>query len=563
MRFCPACASRFSQDVRFCPTDGQPTQPLPDEPAASADPLLGTVVDGRYRVDRVLGEGGMGVVYAAMHVTLGKRVALKVLRGEMARDDEVVQRFVQEAQACSSIGHANIIDITDFGRLPDGTSYFVMEYLEGQSLTQLIEQGGSMGGDEALGIVEQVASALSAAHGRGIVHRDLKPDNIFLIRRGNQSHFVKVLDFGIAKVGGANSKLTKTGMVFGTPHYMSPEQAAGQTVDARTDIYALGIIMYEMFTGTLPFDGDTFMGILSKHMFEAPPPPRERVAAAQLPAEPIILRCLAKRPEDRYASMDALIGDLRSVDSIAPVAIGRSASQAPPPRNIAGKLATPAVQFRQQGEARAAKTRTGTWIVVGVIMVLLLLGGVGGAAVAIMQPREGESRSAVAEVPRVTSGIAPGAAPAPTPPPALPANGGVPTAAAPPADEVVIEAPRAMITITTVPPGAMVEHEGALIGNTPLNFPRPDSGDSTALTVTLEGYEEARVAVSMHSPESIELQLEEEARSRRSGSRPDGRRSSGSSSTTPEAVTPTPPPTTPPPNMRGPQVTDVVDPWDR
>ena len=354
MRFCPACASRFSQDVRFCPTDGQPTQQLPEEKQENVDPLLGSVVDNRYRVDRVLGEGGMGVVYAAMHVTLGKRVALKVLRGEMARDDEVVKRFVQEAQASSSIGHANIIDITDFGRLPDGTSYFVMEYLEGMSLTQLIEQGGSMGSDEALGIIEQVASALSAAHGRGIIHRDLKPDNIYLVKRGQQNHFVKVLDFGIAKVGGANSKLTKTGMVFGTPYYMSPEQAAGQTIDARTDIYALGIIMYEMFTGQVPFDGDTFMGILSKHMFETPVPPRERVASAQLPAEPIILRCLAKRPEDRYPSMDALIGDLRSVDSIAPVAIGRSASQAPPPRNVAGKIHTPAARFRQSGSQPSA-----------------------------------------------------------------------------------------------------------------------------------------------------------------------------------------------------------------
>ena len=335
--------------MRFCPTDGQPTQQLPEEKQEAVDPLLGSVVDGRYRVDRVIGEGGMGVVYAAMHVTLGKRVALKVLRGEMARDDEVVKRFVQEAQASSSIGHANIIDITDFGRLPDGTSYFVMEYLEGMSLTQLIEQGGSMGSDEALGIIEQVASALSAAHGRGIIHRDLKPDNIYLVKRGQQNHFVKVLDFGIAKVGGANSKLTKTGMVFGTPYYMSPEQAAGQTIDARTDIYALGIIMYEMFTGQVPFDGDTFMGILSKHMFEAPVPPRERVAAAQLPAEPIILRCLAKRPEDRYPSMDALIGDLRAVDSVAPVAIGKSASHAPPPRNVAGKIHTPAGRFRQSG----------------------------------------------------------------------------------------------------------------------------------------------------------------------------------------------------------------------
>ncbi|MBK7776653.1 MAG: serine/threonine protein kinase [Sandaracinaceae bacterium] len=559
MRFCPACASRFSQDVRFCPTDGQPTQQLPDEKQENVDPLLGSVVDGRYRVDRVLGEGGMGVVYAAMHVTLGKRVALKVLRGEMARDDEVVKRFVQEAQASSSIGHANIIDITDFGRLPDGTSYFVMEYLEGQSLTQLIEQGGSMGGDEALGIIEQVASALSAAHGRGIIHRDLKPDNIFLVKRGHQNHFVKVLDFGIAKVGGANSKLTKTGMVFGTPYYMSPEQAAGQTIDARTDIYALGIIMYEMFTGQVPFDGDTFMGILSKHMFEAPVPPRERVAAAQLPAEPIILRCLAKRPEDRYPSMDALIGDLRSVDSIAPVAIGKSASQAPP-RNVAGKIHTPAGRIRQAAATGATGSGAGTgrWVVLGIVMVLLLLGGVAGAAMALMQPRD-EAAGAMAEVPRVTSVAAPDSAPhAPLPAAAATA---VPTpvaAAAPGADEVVLEAPRSMILILTDPTGAMVEHDGALIGNTPLEFPRPDSSASTELAISLSGYEDARVSVSTHSPDRIEVSLSGDASRGRRGSASNTRPTATPSAATPAPVTPAPVPV--PAAVRAP---DVVDPWDR
>jgi serine/threonine-protein kinase len=218
---------------------------------------------------------------------------------------------MQEAQSATSIGHENIIDISDFGRLPDGTVYFVMEYLNGTALNGLIKRGGSIPVAQAVSILKQIASALGAAHQRGIVHRDLKPDNIYLVKRGEDDNFVKVLDFGIAKVGGASNKLTRTGMVFGTPHYMSPEQAAGQSVDARTDIYALGVIMYEMFTGRVPFDADTFMAVLTKHMFEKPSPMTSPNAERQLGAlEQITLRALEKKPENRYQTMHELIEDL-------------------------------------------------------------------------------------------------------------------------------------------------------------------------------------------------------------------------------------------------------------
>src|SRR5688572_17756924 len=270
MRFCPRCGSRYEHE-RFCPEDGAPTEPLPDA-GPHKDALIGTLVDGRYRIDAQIGEGGMGVVYRALHIALNKTLALKVLRGEMAKDAEVVQRFIQEAQAATSIGHENIIDINDFGRLPDGTVYFVMEYLNGLPLNDLIKRGGSIPVGQAVEIIRQIAGALGTAHQRGIIHRDMKPDNVYIVPRGETQNFVKVLDFGIAKVGGASNKLTRTGMVFGTPHYMSPEQAAGQSVDARTDIYALGVIMYEMFTGRVPFDADTFMAVLTKHMFEKPEP---------------------------------------------------------------------------------------------------------------------------------------------------------------------------------------------------------------------------------------------------------------------------------------------------
>src|SRR5688500_5365602 len=329
MRFCPTCGNRYEGEM-YCPEDGIPTQVLPDE-GPKVDPLIGRVLEGRYRIEKQIGEGGMGIVYLARHTVLGKKLAVKVLRGHMAKVEDIGERFIKEARSASEIGHPNIIDITDFGTLPDGTLYFVMELLEGESLTDMIGRGGSIPMQDALKVIVQVASALGAAHARGIVHRDLKPDNIYLLNRRDNPLYVKVLDFGIAKVGGAASKLTKTGVIFGTPHYMAPEQAAGQPVDARTDLYALGVIMYEMFTGKVPFDADTFMGILTKHMFEQPKRPSEIGVGDRLGAlEDIILKALAKKPELRYQSMEELTADLATVSAGGTISIGQRNGIAPP-----------------------------------------------------------------------------------------------------------------------------------------------------------------------------------------------------------------------------------------
>ena len=336
MRVCPQCGNEFEGAIQFCPNDGSPTREAAVAGPPPTDPLIGRVIDGRYRIEKQIGEGGMGVVYLASHTVLQKRLALKVLRGDNSKDAEVVQRFMQEAQAATSIGHENIIDISDFGRLPDGSVYFVMEYLDGQSLAAMIQRGGSVPMADAVHIIKQMASALEGAHARGIVHRDLKPDNVFVISQLKDPLFVKVLDFGVAKVGGGASKLTKTGMVFGTPHYMSPEQAAGHTVDQRTDVYALGVIMYEMFTGKVPFDADTFMGILSKHMFEAPIPPTEVSGAALGAMETVILRALEKTPDDRYQSMTELLTDLDTVAAGGTIQVGGRPGVAPPTNMSAG-----------------------------------------------------------------------------------------------------------------------------------------------------------------------------------------------------------------------------------
>ena len=287
----------------------------PPEPAsASKDPNIGQVFGGKYQIERLLGEGGMGVVYGARHKVIGKKVAIKLLHGDAVKDPEVVERFKTEAQAASSIGNEHIVDITDFAELPDGNTYFVMEFLDGKPVTKLFEELKRVPTQRLVKIARQITQGLGAAHAAGIVHRDLKPDNIFLCKRsGGEVDFVKILDFGIAKVGASTNKLTKAGAVFGTPHYMSPEQASGSPIDQRTDIYALGVILYEGAVGRVPFDADNFMGILTQHMYKAPVPPRALPECpSDLPAglEVIIMRCLRKKPEERYTTMEELGEDL-------------------------------------------------------------------------------------------------------------------------------------------------------------------------------------------------------------------------------------------------------------
>jgi len=306
---CPQCGQHFSADGRFCPFDGEPLRAAPDWDGAS-DPLLGTVVDERYEITTVIGEGGMGIVYAARHCALGKRFALKALRKDLATDREIAARFMQEARTAASVSHPGLVEIIDFGKLPTGQPFFVMELLEGQSLAQLIRRGGPIPAARALDIVRQIADSLGTAHDRSIVHRDLKPDNIHISAGAAGRDHVTIVDFGLAKVIGAN-RLTRAGMVFGTPHYMSPEQAQGDPTDHRADIYALGVVMYEMFTGRVPFEADSYMGVLTKHMYMEPTPPSQLVGIEKLGVlEDIILRCLEKKPEHRYQTLRELRGDL-------------------------------------------------------------------------------------------------------------------------------------------------------------------------------------------------------------------------------------------------------------
>ena len=234
---------------------------------------------GRYTIMKKLGEGGMGAVYLATHNVLEKQVALKVLHGEFARKQDLVERFMQEAKSASRIRHENVIDISDFGATPEGMVFFAMELLKGHDLHDEIARarvaGHLLPWSRTKKIFLQICAALAAAHAKGIVHRDLKPENVFLVEFLGDPDFVKLLDFGIAKLTEASEdggrKLTKTGMLFGTPEYMSPEQARGENVDHRVDVYAMGCILFQLVTNRVPFEADNFMGVLSMHLTEPPP----------------------------------------------------------------------------------------------------------------------------------------------------------------------------------------------------------------------------------------------------------------------------------------------------
>ncbi|MCX7943391.1 MAG: serine/threonine protein kinase [Deltaproteobacteria bacterium] len=311
MKFCPTCKSKFPTDINYCPNDA--TKLIVDSESGPSSSLIGMILDNRYRIISKLGEGGMGSVYAAEHILLRKNVAIKVLRYDLARREEVVKRFQNEAIAASLIGHENIIEVTDFGRTPDGSVYFVMEYLNGLALADVIRSSGYITLRRAIPILLQITKALSVAHSRGIIHRDLKPENIVLIDKPDRKDFVKILDFGISKMLDTSDraeKLTAMGMIVGTPEYMSPEQAAGLPVDKRTDIYSLGVIMYEMMTGRLPFLADNAMRILMMHQTEKPVSPREINPEIHVGMEQIILKCMEKRPEDRFQDMSEITQSL-------------------------------------------------------------------------------------------------------------------------------------------------------------------------------------------------------------------------------------------------------------
>jgi serine/threonine protein kinase len=304
------------------PEEGEPSvssQPANAQPTTKKrkrDPLVGTIVAGKYEIIDKLGEGGMGSVYRAKQAPIDRLVAVKVLLGKLAEDEVAVKRFEQEAKAVSKMQHPNTVTIFDYGKTDDGRLYLVMEFLKGRTLTDLLRADGPLSPAVTVHIVRQVCASLTGAHAAGIIHRDLKPDNIFLTDVGADRNFVKVLDFGVAKLADDKNAatLTQTGMIFGTPKYMSPEQAEGKPIDFRADIYAIGVVMFEMLTARPPFLADTAVALLLKHISE--PPPEFKRIRPDLNIHPrleaITMKALAKNPDDRFLMVSDLATELEA-----------------------------------------------------------------------------------------------------------------------------------------------------------------------------------------------------------------------------------------------------------
>jgi eukaryotic-like serine/threonine-protein kinase len=478
VKVCSQCAVQYPDALEFCPRDGERLPLPPGGTQAMYDPLIGTTIDGRYIIEALLGEGGMGQVYAARHAIIDKRVAIKVLRKEAAADESSAQRFIVEAKAASKIGHQHIVDITDFGVLPAGNAYFVMEHFAGPTLGKLIHDLRTLPPTRAIGIAIQTARGLHAAHMQSIIHRDLKPENIFVLERDGQTDFVKIVDFGIAKDVKAGKRLTAVGMVLGTPEYMSPEQATGQETDHRVDQYALGCILYEMLTGDVPFKAENAPKTLTKHVFEAVVPPSKLRPELAIPdvVEKVVMRMLEKKPEQRYADMMALIAALESVDA-------RLRSSQPQPLRRAPTLA---VTPTTNSLTAVPRTRTGLYLVTaaaGAAAVLLV-------AALVMHKR----------LPPVVSSI--GAPPA-TPPTTI-GSATAPTAAtASAAATADVE-----IQITTDPPGAEVMLGNERLGMAPIDVKRARDPAPSSFIIRRAGYKDVTRSVTLDRDQTLAFVLQ-------------------------------------------------------
>ncbi|MBA2665143.1 MAG: serine/threonine protein kinase [Bradymonadaceae bacterium] len=312
------------------------------------------LLSGRYRVEKCLGEGGMGVVYRAEHVLMKKTVAVKVLHPEMTQNEEVVARFQREAQAAANINHPNVCAATDFGQTEDGAFFLVIEYLEGDTLHTTLSTYHKLTPLRSIHIAQQICSALDQAHEQGIVHRDLKPENIMLVERDDDPDFVKIMDFGIARVSMEKSdgyktpaRLTKAGMVYGTPHYMSPEQVVGGEIDARADLYSVGVVLFEMLTGRLPFESDNLVQLMGMHVTKAPPRPSEVVTGVTIPKalDALVVKLLAKSPEQRHQSAEQVRNELLVIGEL----LEHSAPNASPGQTLVAAIAPVARQASSFG----------------------------------------------------------------------------------------------------------------------------------------------------------------------------------------------------------------------
>jgi serine/threonine-protein kinase len=500
--------------------------------AGVSDPLLGRVINDRFKISALIARGGMGKVYRAEQAPLGRVCALKVLNPNYAgeQDPEFHKRFFLEASIASKLTHPNTVTIFDYGRTEDDIYYMAMEYLEGHTLHRAIREAGHFPEERAAHVARQICRALREAHSLGVIHRDLKPANIFLVEHGDETDFVKILDFGLVKnVSETKTEdLTQTGLFMGSPKYMAPEQIRGDRVDARTDIYALGIIIYEMITGKVPFDRPNSVNILMAHVNEEPPPIRQMNPNTQVSVafEETIARCMAKEPDQRFRSMDEVLAALKrigganlgatyngaatgefralAVSGTAPRGVNHNADTGSGPTadrsvatltgsgsivssvaNEAIVIATPSVPPPKSGNGARGS-------LIAMFVGALGIAGIGGYAV--LHP---------GGIPGVTTPAAsPTAAAAPSPSAEL---------APPPAETTPKVAAAVKVRVNTDPDGATVKEDGVeLCSSTPCDLlykgPDADPAREHKLTVSHAGYRpEARTMKVGDSPISVKL----------------------------------------------------------
>jgi serine/threonine-protein kinase len=462
-----------------------------DDNTPPPDPLIGSVIAERFRIVDKLGTGGMGTVYQAEHCFIKKRVALKLLRPEITSNPDALARFQREALAASTIGHQNIVTIDDFGKLPDKQQvYLTMEYLDGEPLNQVIRRVLPV--EQVIDIMLQTCHGLAAAHAKGIIHRDMKPENVFLVDNGTK---VKILDFGIAKVTRGDTQdtnLTKTGAIFGTPNYMAPEQALGKKVDHRTDIYSMGIILYEMLAGVVPFRSDSFLAILTQHVTKPPVPPSEAADDARtvpLELERIAMRAIAKDPAERFQNMGEMVAALIEARRVL-VGDRRLPSELRLSRIMPPSSETPTASDLQAAEIGVGNpTATAGELVaplpgvprrrVGVIVFLSLafLLGAGGVTLYVLQ-HDGDKPS-----------VPPSAA---RPAPDAPAR--TPTPAPEPKPEATPEPGKVVVFVSSVPSKATILRGGVEVGPTPRPI-KVAAGELLELVLRRAGFKDRKVTI--------------------------------------------------------------------
>jgi serine/threonine protein kinase len=455
--------------------------------------LINTTV-GNYKVTKLLGEGGMGMVYLGDHPVIGRKVAIKVLHAALAADKDIVARFFTEARAIHMIGHPNIVEILDFGATPDGQPYFIMEYLTGEALSERVARG-PMPAEEVGPIADQMCRALAAAHAKGIVHRDLKPHNIQILERDGHL-LVKILDFGVAKIlaapDGSQSVKTRTGSLMGTPLYMSPEQCKGAgLLDHRTDIYSLGVMLFEMLAGRPPFMAEGIGELFAMHMLE--PAPSLLDFAPQTPPSmaAAVMKALNKELDDRFPSMEEFRRGFLGEVAVAPTAARTTSMKKPGTRSMPGvQTVSPQAQSTTLSSASSeiddelALPKSKTGVIVGAVVALAAIGVVAFVA--------------TSKKPAPTAAVT-----APATPPATAVPVATPPPAAPKTVKIRVEASPAGVHVFRKP-------DNTDLGTAPIELQLPHNGPAVLYVLRKDGYKELDVETDLDNDHTLHVALEKD-----------------------------------------------------